>query len=673
MQNLHFSTAFLTGKCFGSIYADKTQAFAKSNLILQLANPIYNVMQRTILIVSSFEKERGSGHLVRCCTLAQNLKALGLDTHLYIPTLGTECGRALKDAQQIFLQCGVEFSSLNIIVDKDKISKQNWDMIVVDLFQTELNTFLLLKDCGTMLAIDEGGLYRNNFDFLLDLLPVYSKIKPNMLRCDLLHMPKNRLANKFVFADKNYANGNKNKLRVLISFGCEDAAGLGYNCAYAINNSLCDITLVQGILCKNKDTNNLEGITVVEQIQNMREHLCEYDLLITHFGISAFEALYAGISVVLVSPTTVHENTAKMTGFFSCGIGKQAADNLDRYLFEKNKSRLNSKFIRDVSQRCAELALKYNLDADVSETLADYVVSLMPQAPRLCPVCGTCSIQQPTVSETKKKQKISHRFPRRTYNLCPVCGMYFLKRTVPPKIQYNEEYFFENYKKQYGKTYLEDFPSLLALAKKRFFHIKQFADTTYNTKQKLLDIGCAYGAFLQAAHAESFIPFGIDISQHAVDYVCNTLNMKAQKMDFEKENILVHETYKVVTLWYVIEHFESFRYTLLKIKSILQESGVLAFSTPSGRGISARKSPHTFLEQSPSDHRIILVPQKIKKLLKCFGFDVRKIVSTGHHPERFPIIGKYLKNQNTKAYKFIFFISRILKLGDTFEVYAVKE
>ncbi|GMO54450.1 MAG: hypothetical protein Ta2G_13420 [Termitinemataceae bacterium] len=609
--------------------------------------------KKTYLIICSFEKEHGNGHLVRSCLLAQTLRLRLHDAFIFIPSLGTTKGRSLQDAIEIFSKCcNVPNNKSNklediLILDKEKTKSLNPSLIIFDNFQTDSTLFYFYKSLGiTILGIDEGGAHRNDFDFLLDLLPVYSQVLPNSTHPEFLTMPKNRLANRFPFAEQDI----KRKLKILICFGGEDSQGLGEACSTALSNEgLADITCPENI------------------IENLREHLCEWDLLITHFGITAFEALYAGLSVVLVSPTLLHEKTALNAGFISAGLAEKGIAALPSLLFNKNKTHLDNNFIKKVSLQCRKISKKYNLDADVKTTLSEYIEEASAVVTEHCPVCGT------SCTEGNTTPKVIERFEGRSYLLCPVCGMYFLNTTIAASIQYDsEEYFFSEYKKQYGKTYLEDFENLLRMAKRRFVYIKQLTDTTYNTKQKLLDIGCAYGAFLYASEAESFVPKGIDLSGSAVNYVCNKLNLKAEKYDFEKDNILLTDTYKVVTMWYVIEHFENLKFVLRKIWSVLQEGGVLAFSTPNAAGITARKGRKKFLENSPIDHKTILDPSKIKKLLQCFGFDVRKIVITGHHPERFPVIGKYLKNSNSQAYKIILRLSKILRLGDTFEVYALK-
>ena len=183
----------------------------------------------------------------------------------------------------------------------------------------------------------------------------------------------------------------------------------------------------------------------------------------------------------------------------------------------------------------------------------------------------------------------------------------------------------------------------------------------------MLDVGCAYGPFLQTASERGWVSKGIDISQDAVSYVEGTLELSCQVCDYE-EYINNSNSLQVITMWYVIEHFQSLKLILSKTASLLQQGGVFAFSTPHNKGISARRSLSSFLLNSPNDHYTIWSPKAAKVILAQYGFVIRKVRITGHHPERFPFLGKFQFFR-----PLIHFISRLLRLGDTFEVYAVLE
>jgi len=252
-----------------------------------------------------------------------------------------------------------------------------------------------------------------------------------------------------------------------------------------------------------------------------------------------------------------------------------------------------------------------------------------------------------------------------------------MDRLSPPPIEYSKEYFFESYKKQYGKTYLEDFDKIKNAGKNRLKQIIKIY--SQGEAAALLDIGCAYGPFLAAAKEEGFSPLGIDPAEDAVRYVQEKLNIPAIQGFFPiaEGSFSNSQFFDVITLWFVIEHFRDCATVLAEIKRVLKPGGILAFSTPSFSGISARgmdcggrKSLNNFLSASPADHYTVWSPKMCKKALSLAGFKVKKTVSTGHHPERFPLLGKLAKTKKSPVYWLLLAISKIFSLGDTFEVYA---
>ena len=238
---------------------------------------------------------------------------------------------------------------------------------------------------------------------------------------------------------------------------------------------------------------------------------------------------------------------------------------------------------------------------------------------------------------------------------------------------YEKSYFFEDYKKQYGKTYKEDFDLIKEQGKRRVSVI-----TSLNKSKKgknVLDIGCAYGPFLSAVSESDLNPFGTDICEDAVDYVKNELHFPASTAAFPGINTTDEfgiASFDVVTMWYVIEHFKNLDVVLKKVNSILKMDGIFAFSTPSGEGVSALTNTKDFYINSPSDHYSIWEPSKANKILKPYGFKVIKTVSTGHHPERFNQIKKSGAKKGSLQWNTILKYSEAKKLGDTVEIYCRK-
>jgi 2-polyprenyl-3-methyl-5-hydroxy-6-metoxy-1,4-benzoquinol methylase len=415
------------------------------------------------------------------------------------------------------------------------------------------------------------------------------------------------------------------------------------------------------------------GVRVLPPVPHLGEHLAEYDLLITHFGLTAFEALHAGLPVLLVSPGPYHEKLAKNAGFRSAGTGRRGARRAGSLLFREEpggRKRLNRAFLETLGPE--KTAARHGLDTPPAQTLADLLGTFSPLVSPRCPACGR-----------ENRPAAAARFDRRTYRRCRRCGVIYMERLDPPPVEYSRDYFFDHYKKQYGKTYIEDFPHLKALGKERLHRIQALvAENPGGTpqagaggKRRLLDIGCAYGPFLAAAGEAGFSPAGLDPAEDAVAYIRETLKLEARRgcfPDTGADALGGEESFDVVSLWYVIEHFREPRRVLAEIRRLLRPGGVLAFSTPSFTGVSGRKSRKVFLEKSPPDHWTVWSPQNCGKILKKSGFRLRDIRVTGHHPERFPLVGQFAR-PGKPLYAVLLRLSRIFRLGDTFEVYARKD
>jgi 2-polyprenyl-3-methyl-5-hydroxy-6-metoxy-1,4-benzoquinol methylase len=629
----------------------------------------------SILIVPACERGRGGGHLIRSLLILKALQANERDAFLWV----SEC---LKDE---FLERFRDFfDSLDnpcLFSREEEIKSRTWDFIVFDRFRTSKKEFEFFSSFAPIIGIDEGGPFRNRFDFLIDILPSLKEAAVNLFSPALLSLPRNR---KPGVAGETVPGS---PFRVLISFGAEDSAGLGIAVARSLSGFLAEtpkekqfeVTLVSPIPPHNSqwEKEELFGITVLGRIPYLSERLAEYDLLVTHFGIGAFEAVYARLPVILVSPGSYHERLSRKAGFFSLGIGTGAAGRLGKLVSNFGDTG-KPDILKTLEQKSREIADRYGLWEDQKETIASYLCRVSPHSPLVCPVC-----------KNPHAVSVLARFPEESYRQCPRCGIIYLARLGEPPIEYEKDYFFSDYKKQYGKTYLDDFPSLVETGKRRLEHIKgilhfnnkNHGESRRKKEYSILDIGCAYGPFLAAAAQCGFYPAGVEPASDAARYVKEELGFPCYQGFFpattpDEIRRLANDGesgFDAVTMWYVIEHFEEVGKVLLEVHGLLKEGGALAFSTPSFSGISSRKSLASFLKNSPPDHYTVWSPKICAWILRRYGFRLRMIVVTGHHPERFPLFGRFVEPAKKGAlYRFLLFISRLFRLGDTFEVYAVK-
>lgn len=591
---------------------------------------------RRYLLVPAGGGGEGMGHLVRGVRLA---RALGRGCAFHpgwlddtaLASLQNLLGRFPADRRPRIIDPGAE--------------RGRWDIVLVDKRRTNRAELAALERLGTVICLDEGGEARRGAPYLIDALPQVPGGEPaNTASLSYLGLR---------VGPERARQGRARPTRVLVSFGGEDVPDLtGTFLRAVIGRGLLtarNVTVVAGPLFGNRSWP--AGINLVRGVRRLQPLFGGRDLLVTHFGVSALEALAAGLPVVLLNPTTYHRALARSAGIPEIGVRRVRLRTLDGLLSDPRKLAAGVKNFRE------------RLAASPRGTLAGHLGMLSPGSGSGCPACG-------------RTGAVIGRFPLRTYRHCPGCRIDYLQSFAEAGRTYARGYFFEEYRAQYGRTYLQDFASIEAVGRDRVTVMERVLGRRAKSRLRgtIVDIGCAYGPFLAALRGAGWPCFGIDVSEDAVEHVRRVLKLPAARLPFERleRQHVPGARIDGITLWYVIEHLGNLDGALRRLAGLLGPGAVLAFSTPNGRGISALASRRSFLDASPTDHCIILRPAGLRCLLARYGFRLARVRVTGHHPERFPgFIGR-LGRSGGPGRIVVSAVSRLARLGDTFEAYALR-
>ena len=244
--------------------------------------------------------------------------------------------------------------------------------------------------------------------------------------------------------------------------------------------------------------------------------------------------------------------------------------------------------------------------------------------------------------------------------------IYYRKAALAP--HYEEDYFFKEYKEQYGHTYLEDEAHLRHLARKRLRSLKACLSRPKKTKLSLFEIGCAFGFFLDEARQAAFSVQGLELSRQAAAYAKAKLKLKVHEGSFMSCPLLEHESWDVICAFYVLEHIPQQRSLLTKIAKALKKGGLFCFSVPSTYGPLFRRHPEKWMQSHPQDHFVDYSPQSLKKSLALYNLKLCKLQPAAYHPER---LGSLWQKQ---PLAFLYRLwARSLCYGDTLEGIAVKK
>ena len=589
-----------------------------------------DAVNNPVVFVPSVVKGQGTGHLHRCLSAAVETKGF-----VYIPDDCTlaETASILDEYKEKGLE---NWQIINALPD------QTFNpVIITDNFKLSPEQAQSFSKCKKLICLDEGSDFSEYSDYLLDIIPSYDIDRlPNLFDTSYISKPVN------VKAERTH-----NIEKVLVCIGGEDPASLTLPAAQALVKNLPGAK-VTAIVSGVEKYRNILNINFIPPVENLREKIFEYDLVVSHYGLTAFEAAFAGCAVIMVATTKLHERLAQKYDFAFIPHGK--IDSLKM-------------------QKALESPLLYpQMKMSIKQkSLGSYIQKLALGKKLYCPVCGQKSEE---TGKNAKPDPVISRNAGRTYRRCRNCGIVYMSFTAEEEMQYKKSYFFEDYKKQYGKTYEEDFNSIKAQCTRRLEIINALQDDLGG--KNYLDIGCAYGPSLAAASELGLNPFGTDISEEAIHYVKTKLRFPSAcsafpQIDCQKEFGI--SQFDSVSMWYVIEHFKDLDSVLSKISEITKEGGIFAFATPSGEGISAKSNLDHFYTISPIDHFSIWEPSKAQKILKKYGFEVIKIVSTGHHPERFPLCQKENIQKGSVKWNLIDKYSHLMQLGDTVEIYCRKK
>ena len=234
-----------------------------------------------------------------------------------------------------------------------------------------------------------------------------------------------------------------------------------------------------------------------------------------------------------------------------------------------------------------------------------YPLGFSVSAERSCELCGASS--QETLYEL-------NGFP---VVRCRHCGLAFVGRVPKP------EELLDLYDRSYWES--EDGPGYggyeAASERKRHHFRGQLAQIEeMATPGALLEIGSAYGYFLDEARQRGWRVRGVEPSPHAAAHARQDLGLDIAPGPFV-EMPVEPETVDAIALWDVIEHLPDPRRTLEAGYDWLRPGGTLALSTGDFGSLSARIQGPDWSLLTPPWHQFYFSRKTLRALLQSIGFE----------------------------------------------------
>lgn len=248
---------------------------------------------------------------------------------------------------------GFEVTSGNDVV----LKRFKPQIMVIDLREVEAKYIQLLKGYGIkVVCLDNVGVSRKISDVVINgivHLPYKEGLEQNIYEGPsyvILHRD-------FIGVHDKYKLIKDKITKLLVTFGGSDPFGLTFKAIAALSKKRLDfeITVVIGTLfdeCERLERLLYEkkGFVLQKDVKNMAHLMYEADLCLTSFGITCYESACCGVPTIIVSPTSYHNELAKVFERFETSINL----GIERYI-------TSSKFLDAINNLCNNRILREDM------------------------------------------------------------------------------------------------------------------------------------------------------------------------------------------------------------------------------------------------------------------------------------------------------------------------
>lgn len=262
---------------------------------------------------------------------------------------------------------------------------------------------------------------------------------------------------------------------------------------------------------------------------------------------------------------------------------------------------------------------------------------------------------------------------------CRQCGIIFIHpQPTPEELQllYSEEYFKEDFRCGHAGSYFDE-QTQKAIVDEALLD-RMGAEKRHG---RFLEIGCAGGAFLNAARRRGYDVVGVEFSEDAVTYARSTFNLLVVQGDLTSARF-ERNGFDIVFLGDVLEHLPNPLRTLQEIYCIMRVEGLLVILCPTQTNTLFSRLGFTIYGvlgkkatvHLPPYHLFEYRPKSLASLLGKCGFTVTHTCVTAMRPAEIMLRGSRMHKLGKKFFQYPNVLVTWLFdiFGDRTEVFATK-
>lgn len=211
---------------------------------------------------------------------------------------------------------------------------------------------------------------------------------------------------------------------------------------------------------------------------------------------------------------------------------------------------------------------------------------------------------------------------------CQSCGLRQtdLKKNYKEFVQshYNKGYFSGDPEKSAYVDYKTDKPYIIKNMRRFLRRIE-----TYKTNGTLLDVGCAFGFFVELACDHGFDAYGFDPSQHAVREAKRLVGPTRIKHGTIDSVSYPKKSFDVITMFDVFEHLQDPGSDIAKLKTYLKDDGIMVIATGNSSSVMEKILKRRWTFYIPPQHLFFFNKATMTTLLAKYNLRVAEWFSIG--------------------------------------------
>lgn len=146
-------------------------------------------------------------------------------------------------------------------------------------------------------------------------------------------------------------------------------------------------------------------------------------------------------------------------------------------------------------------------------------------------------------------------------------------------------------------------------------------------KGRMLEVGCSWGYFLEAARGCGWQVQGLELSNPAAKWAKERLGLEVGCGTIEAFPLREETVFDVVVAWHVIEHVQDPMSFLRIARDRLRPGGLLALRTPNIRSAPARLNGRAWHWVGAPAHLSLFSPKSLRLAVERTGFSVRHVAT----------------------------------------------